>query len=378
MKQLWIRLSMAFAGTILAASCLIPLWGVIILRVSGRPSLFEAVIKEGIIDASSLTPEVEERMRSLVAEEVGRNLIAVAVVMSGLGLIAGVTLGRRLAKPMHDLAEGARILGSGNLFHRVKPEGTQETIDVAEAFNQMAEQLLQQATLRQNLMADVAHELRTPLTVLQGNLRAILDDVYTMDKEEVTRLYDQTRHLSQLVEDLRLVALAEARQLPLNLETVDLIPHISQLAAGFEPISAEKEIKVTLDLPAEPLLATVDSARIKQVLLNLLSNALRHTPRGGSISIHAAKAGEEVRVAVRDSGEGIAAEHLAHIFERFYRTDPARLRESGGTGLGLAIARAIVVAHNGQVTVSSEGAGKGSTFTVVLKAAVPVSTSPGR
>jgi two-component system OmpR family sensor kinase len=230
--------------------------------------------------------------------------------------------------------------------------------------------LEQAETLRRNLVADVAHELRTPLSVLQGNLRAILDDVYPLDKSEVARLYDQTRLLGRLVNDLRELAKAEAGQLELNLQPIDLAKLVADTVATFAPVAEAEDVTLSTHIPGDLPPVPADSARIVQVLHNLLANALRHTPAGGTISLRAGfDAGEYGRVwlAVQDTGEGIPPEHLSHVFDRFYRADPARSRSAGGAGLGLAIVRAIVESHGGQVSVASDGVpGGGSTFTVRL------------
>jgi len=248
--------------------------------------------------------------------------------------------------------------------------GSDEVREVAQAFNEMAAALEQAESLRRNLVADVAHELRTPLSVLQGNLRAILDDVYPLDKAEVARLYDHTRLLSRLIGDLRELAQAEAGQLELNLQEIDLVGLLADMVAAFGPVAEAEGVALDAQIPADLPRVPADPARISQVLHNLLANALRHTPAGGTISLHAGyEAGERQHVwlTVQDSGEGIAAEHLPHVFDRFYRGDPARSRATGGAGLGLAIVRAIVEAHGGQVSAASDGIpGHGSAFTVRL------------
>jgi signal transduction histidine kinase len=234
----------------------------------------------------------------------------------------------------------------------------------------MATDLEQAETLRRNLVADVAHELRTPLSVLQGNLRAILDDVYPLDKSEVARLYDQTRLLGRLVKDLHELAQAEAGQLQLNQQPIDLGKLIGDTVATFTPVAEAEDVILSIQIPDDLPPVRADSARIAQVLHNLLANALRHTPAGETISLRAGfETGEhsQVWLAVQDTGEGIPSEHLPHVFDRFYRADPARSRSAGGAGLGLAIVRAIVESHGGQVSAASDGKlGRGSTFTVRL------------
>ncbi len=303
-------------------------------------------------------------------EWLSRTLWLVAAIGGLLGILFGVLTSRGLAAPLNRLAEAARAIGARDLSRRVEVEGSDEVREVARAFNEMAGALQQAETLRRNLMADVAHELRTPLSVLQGNLRAILDDVYPLDKSEVAQLYDQTRLLSRLVGDLRELAQAEAGQLQLNLRPTDLARLIEDTVTTFSPIAEAEGLTLEAQVPGDLPCVRADSERIAQVLHNLLANALRHTPAGGTIWLRAGHGtGQERQVwlAVQDTGEGIPSEHLPHVFDRFYRADPARSRATGSAGLGLAIVRAIVEAHGGQVSAASDGlSGHGSTFTVRL------------
>lgn len=300
-------------------------------------------------------------------DELSRLLLLIALAGGSVGALFGILMSRTLTAPLRRLAEAARAIGARDLNRRVEMRGSREIVEVARAFNDMASALEQNESLRRNLVADVAHELRTPLTVLQGNLRAILDDVYSLDKTEIARLYDQTRLLSRLVNDLHELAQAEARQLPLNVQNMDLARLVTDVAAAFGPI-AEAE-GLTLNVNVSPGVPTIpgDPSRITQILHNLLLNALRHTPDGGSISIRVEYDAALVQVAVQDTGQGIPAEHLPHVFERFYRADRARSRSSGGSGLGLAIVRAITEAHGGHVAAASDGIpGHGAAFTVYL------------
>ncbi len=305
-------------------------------------------------------------------EFLGRTLLTVAAVAGGGGVIFGILMSRTLTAPLNRLAEAARAIGARDLSRRVEEKGSAEMVSVARAFNDMAADLEQAEALRRNLLADIAHELRTPLSVVQGNLRAILDEVYPLEQAEIARLYEQTRLLSRLVNDLHELAQAEANQLPLNRQATDLARLIADTADIFLP-SAEAEgvtLHTEISSPLPPV--TVDAARLQQVLQNLLANALRHTPSGGSITLGAAASdddgdNEAVRLWVADTGEGIPPDHLPHIFDRFYRADPARSRNRGGTGLGLAIARAIIEAHGGTISVESAGIpGQGSEFTIRL------------
>lgn len=299
-----------------------------------------------------------------------RTLQTLLLITVPLGILGSIWISRSLTSPLNQLANAARDVGSGNLDRRLDVSGTVEMREVAHAFNEMTHDLQESEQLRRNLVADIAHELRTPLTVVQGNLRAILDDVYPLNKEEITRLYDQTRILAQLVQDLRDVAQAEAGQLELNLIKTDVGKLVQETAATFSSLVEEEE--VALQIETSPNLPTlpVDPTRIAQVLHNLLSNAVRHTPADGVITVTALPAEGGVDISVSDTGAGIAAEHLPRVFERFYRTDRARDRDSGGTGLGLSIARALIEAHGGTIQVHSAGIGRGTTFTISLKESI--------
>jgi len=300
-------------------------------------------------------------------------LIVGTALAVGLGLVMGILLSRSLTAPLQRLAAAARAVAGGDLSRKVEERGSQEVAEVARAFNEMTSELDQAERLRQNLVADVAHELRTPLSVLQGNLHAILDDVYPLDKAEIAHLYDETRLLSRLVDDLRELALADAGQLGINLASIDVADVIRTAASNFEPAAESADIQLTLDLASNLPEVVADPDRIAQVLRNLFANALRHTPKGGQISVAARTAGDAVEVSVTDSGEGISTEDLPRVFDRFWRADSSRTRGEGGAGLGLAIARALVEAHGGEIRAASEGPGKGSTFSFTL----PAQAQPG-
>ncbi|MEK7324020.1 MAG: ATP-binding protein, partial [Chloroflexota bacterium] len=237
---------------------------------------------------------------------------------------------------------------------------TREVADVANAFNDMADSLQRAETLRRNLMADIAHELRTPLTVLQGNLRALLDGVYPLELGEIATLYDETRLLNRLVDDLRELSLAEAGQLRLNLQATD-VRALLQTAASFAPVAEAQDLSLAVEMNDGLPLVNTDPDRLAQVIRNLLSNALRHTPGGGKVTVSASTEKKMIRVVVADTGDGIPADELPYVFDRFYRGDKSRARASGGSGLGLAIAKTWVAAMGGEIGVESEP-GRGSRF----------------
>jgi two-component system, OmpR family, sensor kinase len=297
-------------------------------------------------------------------DQLQSTLIIAALIAAALGIVIGVVVSRTVSRPLSHLAQAARAFAAHNWDQRVKVGGTEEVAEVSFAFNDMADSLQQAETLRRNLMADVAHELRSPLTVLQGNLRAMLDGVYPLERSEIATLYDETRLLNRLVDDLRELALAEAGQLKLNPHPIDLAAIIGSTVSNFMPIAEER--KLTLEAKLDQALEIhADPDRVAQVLRNLIANALWHTPPQGKITVEAQVLDQMVRVAVTDSGEGIAPEDAAHVFDRFYRTDRSRSRHNGGSGLGLAIAKSLVEAMGGQIGVESK-LGTGSRFWFTL------------
>jgi two-component system OmpR family sensor kinase/two-component system sensor histidine kinase BaeS len=290
-------------------------------------------------------------------------LIIAALAAGGIGTLFGLGISRTIGAPLAGLASAAHDFAAHKWDRRVSVRGTDEIADVARAFNSMADALQRAEILRRNLMADIAHELRTPLTVMQGNLRAILDGVYPLELREVATLYDETRLMSRLVADLRELALAEGGQLPLNLQTVELK---SALNSSIEQFALAAEAQDTRIEITETPLPTVraDPDRLIQVMHNLIGNALRYTP-GGRITIASEPLANLVRIRITDTGTGIAAEDLPHLFDRFYRADESRA--GSNTGLGLAIAKAWVEAMGGNIGVESN-TGQGSTFWFTLQA----------
>ncbi len=290
---------------------------------------------------------------------------AFLAVLVLLAAVYALTRGfRRLAVPLSSLVEAARRVERGNYDTRV-PEivrGPRELRELTRAFNTMTSRLEADQRQRRSLLADVSHELRTPLAVLRGNLEAIADGVHPADEEHLAGLIEETHVLERLVDDLRTISLAEAGALPLHREPTDPDVLLGETVASFATAAADAGVVLAVDTPTDLPLLDVDPIRIREVISNLLANALRHTPRGGRITASGATAaeGRSVVMRVADTGSGIEADLLPHVFERF-----ARGRESRGSGLGLAIARDLVMAHGGTITVASEP-GTGTTFEVNL------------
>ena len=377
MNRLWIRISLVIVVVVIFGMLFPVMVGIATREFRDPPAYPPPGPAEEIGPEIWQGHRVERSGRLFPGWFVLNNLAPVLMGATIVSIIAGVLLSRNLSAPLSNLADAARSIGRRNLSQRVDMRGSQEIQEVAQAFNEMAEDLQQAETLRQNLLADVAHELRTPLTVIQGNLQAILDDVYELDKSEIAQLYDQTRHLSRLVDDLRELAQAEAKQLPLNMVPVDLAELVLDVVAMYEPIAESARIELRTGILGGLPLIKGDRPRLMQCLQNLLNNAIRHTastplstgPEGGIVTLSIQAEADFLQLKITDTGTGIAPEHLPYVFDRFYRADPARARETGGTGLGLAITRAIIVNHGGEISAQSEGLGKGSKFTVKLSIA---------
>jgi two-component system OmpR family sensor kinase len=329
-------------------------------------------------------------------EQVNRAILLAGALAGALSILLGLGLSRGLTAPLACLTSAARRIAGGDLSQRVPKAGSAEVAALGQAFNQMAADLEKAEALRRNMVADVAHELRTPLSVLQGNLRAILDGIYPLEQTEIAGLYDETRLLSRLVDDLHELAQAEAGQLHLDLRPTDLVEVIQTTVANFAVAAEAKEVRLTTGLADETtnLLVLADPDRLAQIMRNLLSNALRHTPEGGQIIVsatcngHCESDGPAVRIVVADTGEGIPPDDLPHVFDRFWQASSgemgSRSRERGspsttlrrdsrqgsgrGSGLGLAIARHLVQAHGGEMGVESE-VGQGSRFWFTLPVA---------
>jgi len=268
--------------------------------------------------------------------------------------------------PIEKLVRATKAVASQELNVRVEVRGAQEINDLADNFNQMVESLEHSEQIRRNMLADVSHELLTPLTVMQGNLRAILDDIYALDKEEIGKLYEQNKHLIRLVRDLRQVSQADAGQLEMNFFTVIINELVQETTNIFMPLAQEKQVTLNSKLAQTLPSVQADSHRLRQVLHNLLANALRHTPENGHITITTEQQPNEICIAITDTGDGIPPELLPHVFDRFYRADETHRRDSGGVGLGLAIAKGIVEGHNGRLTATSSGINQGSIFSIYL------------
>lgn len=288
---------------------------------------------------------------------------ALALPMVAMGV--SMTLFRRYGTPLAQVIAVTEAVAGGDLSARVESVPNGRVGQLASSVNHMVEEIEQNETQRRQLTADIAHELRTPLHIIQGNLEGVLDGVYEPTTEHIENTLEETRLLARLVNDLRTLSLAEAGQLPLRIEPVDVLELLTDVQTSFSGSAESNQIDLRIEAPNDNLTFEGDIDRLNQVLGNLVSNAIRHTV-GGEIVLGAKRKDDVVVLTVADTGEGIAEEELGLIFGRFWRGDRARTHAEGvGGGLGLAIARQLVHAHNGTISVASR-VGVGTTFTIEI------------
>ncbi len=326
-------------------------------KAKGFPIVVQDRLVGSLIVVSTL-PGVQME-RALMLRQIRRWMILAGGIATLAGLIVSAMQARRIAAPVRALAQAARQIAAGDFSRRVPVTGEDELAEMAQAFNSMVAQLAQQQALRRQAMSDVAHELRTPLSVLQIELESLEDGLTQPTPETIAALKAEVDHLGRLVEDLRVLSLSEAGELPLTRERLDLAELSGGVLQRLQGAAAEKAVALVSQLPSTPVVVWGDAQRLTQVLLNLLTNALRHTPPGGTITVCVRVVGDEAQVSVQDTGEGIAPEVLPHIFERHYRP------QGSDSGLGLSIAQHLIRAHGGRIWAQSR-LGEGSTFTFSL------------
>lgn len=296
-------------------------------------------------------------------------LLALTIGIGAAAAAAGAVswlLATRIARPIEELSDTAGALAAGRLGARATPPVTDDELtDLTNAFNAMADALEHTEHTRRRLLADLAHELRTPLATIEGYHEGLADGVIDPDPATVDVLADATGRLRRLVEDVSLVSLAEEGRLPLDRRNLDLRDVAIHAVDAARPAAAYADVTLRQHLPDAPVTVDADPDRLAQVMANLLTNAIEHTPDGGAITVGVTSDARHAVVAVTDTGAGISPEHLPHIFQRFYRADPAR-RRARGSGIGLTVSRAIIQEHDGNLTATSPGEGSGTTFTLEL------------
>ena len=310
-------------------------------------------------------PFLANPVPSDISRSVNRSLLWAGLGAAALGTLLVWLLSRRTLAPLQSLGEVARQLGGGDLSQRARMSGPSEIRELARNFNVMASDLEESERHRRNLTSDIAHELRTPLSNIQGYLEAMRDGLVQPSPETIDTIHDQALHLSRLVEDLRLLSQVESGDLELQLTRVNLEDVLQSGVDAVRPRAEAKGVSLTLEVVQFLPIVEMDATRISQAVGNLLENAITHTPGQGSVTVSAGVETDQLEIAVSDTGPGIAPDDLPRLFDRFYRADPSRSRETGGSGLGLTIARRLVEAHGGTIEVRSV-VGEGSRFTIRL------------
>jgi signal transduction histidine kinase len=316
-----------------------------------------------------MLPLLTEDREQVFVSAVSRSLLMGVLVGGGVAVALALAFARGILRPIGALTHAARKLEQGDLGQRVSVHSKDEIGQLAHAFNAMADGLARNERLRHIMVTDVAHELRTPLTNLRGYLEALRDGVTPISPRVVDSLYEEAMLLSHLVDDLQDLTLSEAGRLRLQRDTLDVREVLESAAQGVAQRAAEVGVHVSV-AAAAGLVVSADRQRIGQVLRNLLSNAVTHTPAGGRIELRAEAQADGVRIEVSDTGCGIPPEHVPYVFERFYRADPSRARATGGAGIGLAVVRQLVEAHGAKVELSSVP-GEGSVFSFTLPYRAP-------
>ncbi|MCG3212137.1 MAG: Adaptive-response sensory-kinase SasA [Anaerolineae bacterium] len=312
----------------------------------------------GQMGMQTLTDDLYSNFRTALTEA----LLWAAGLATASAVIVSIFITRRVVTPVRHMMQASRHIAAGYYAERVPAASSDELGQLARSFNQMAAALEQTEAMRRDLIGTVAHELRTPLTNIKGYMEGLIDGVLPPEPETYQLVYREADRLQRLVSDLQELSRVEAGAFELHFTRVTVTGLIEQTAARLRPQFEEKDVKLQINVSPKLPPVQVDEDRIGQVLLNLVGNAMQYTPTGGAVTITAVPHNSEIHILVQDSGIGIAAEHVPHLFDRFYRVDKSRSRAGGGSGIGLTIARHLVEAHGGQIWAASPGPEQGSTF----------------
>ena len=359
---------------IILAHMIVVIVGVVIVLVMAA-FITNTLVPENVQAELSRLLEIENSEAVTVATaellETFRGSVLTAVIVAAIGAIlaglgTGLLLAREILRPLNEIAHSSQRIARGHYNERVDVPSSDELAQLATNFNQMAESLAQVEEQRVALIGNVSHELRTPLTGLNGYLEGLMDGVFPENEETYAPMLQEVRRLHRLVDDLQSLSRAEAGRLSFQFEDFDIVPLVERVVAQLKPQADADCLEVKTKALVAPLVVHADPDRTAQVLFNLVGNAIRYTPEDGCIEVEVTAVNNTAQVKVTDTGMGIPEDALPYIFERFYRVDPSRARNSGGSGIGLTIARHLVWAMGGDIRADSEGAGTGSTFTFSL------------
>ena len=353
------------------------LWMIVLVQwmtTMQLPQLFATLLPETLSDSPHLIATLSQTVRNMV-------LTIVAMVASGaiiLGCLASYWLWRTVVTPLHKIAHNSQRITDGHYSERVPvPDNVGEAMaQVVTNFNQMAATLEQIEAQRIAMISNVTHELRTPLAGLKGYVEGLEDGVFTADATTLQVMGKEIGRLTHLIDDIQTLSRVEANTLPIEKQCLDLDEIIAQVMTRLQATFYYKQQKVVHTRSQEAALIAADAERTAQIITNLLGNATQYTPQNGTITLTTTIGEKMVTLSVCDTGIGISAETLPYIFERFYRVDHSRSRQSGGSGIGLTIARHLAWQMNGDLTVTSDGVGHGSCFTLSLPKAAPLQRRP--
>jgi len=354
--------------------------GILVLGVSTEfvvPSAFKNHMSAMMADnrmmggmMGDMSTDLYVNFRAAMAEALFRAGLTAFVVAVGVSIF----ISRRVVSPVQEMTLVSQHIADGHYDQRVdipgSPQNADELEQLAISFNQMAEKLSQTENMRRQLIGDVSHELRTPLTAIKGSMEGLIDGVLPATPETFQNIYREADRLQRLVADLQELSRVEAGAISLKLESCDIDMLIQSVTQRLQPQFDEKGITLALEIPSKLPQVLADEDRISQVLINLLGNSLQYTPENGRVTLAVQRMGKDLQISIQDTGMGIPAEHLSHLFTRFYRVDKSRSRAGGGSGIGLTIAKHLVEAHGSRIWAESEGTGKGSTFTFTLPISV--------
>lgn len=318
---------------------------------------------------SSLFQSLFEIFNRIIFESILYAVFPSLVVALG----ASAIMSRTLVNPLEEMAEAADRIAEGH-YHERLPKGTRpperqdELARLADRLNRMATKLQKTEELRQRLLGDVAHELRTPLTVISGSMEGLMDGVLEPNRETYEMIYRQADRLERLVNDLQELHYLDKGELEMNIQPLNLVAFLENIIQTMRLVFSEENVHLQFDRPTKKIQVLADADRLAQIMINLLSNALRYTSQGGSVIVRVEKKrrADNIEVSVQDTGIGIPQEDLPHVFDRFYRVDDSRSRSKGGSGIGLTITKSLVQAHGGVIWAESDGPEKGATFRFTL------------
>jgi histidine kinase len=326
----------------------------------------------GMMGSAGTGQQQDAELFSSFQAGVNQALFLAASAATLSAVLVSLLVSRRVVEPVRRMMAASRRIADGHYGERVllrgipAPEEMDELDQLGVSFNQMAARLERTEEMRSQLIGDVAHELRTPLSTIKGSLEGLLDGVLAPDEASLMQLHREAERLQRLVADLQELSRVEAQAFELERRPASVEELVTTAVERLRRQFDDKGVRLEIDLPAGLPAVLADEDRIGQVLMNLLGNALQYTPAGRAVRVRARQAEAEVQVEIQDDGIGIPAEHLEHIFTRFYRVDPSRSRAGGGSGIGLTIAKHLVEGHGGRIWAQSAGAGKGGRFTFSL------------